>query len=65
MFHFGLLTAILDGWSFEEAVDTAAEMGLNASKSPAGRQAKRSAAMREFPTLTQSACWQMTTMPPM
>lgn len=28
MFHFGLLTAILDSWSFEEAVDTAAEMGF-------------------------------------
>ena len=28
MMKFGLLTAILDGWSFEEAVDTAAEMGF-------------------------------------
>ena len=24
---FGLLTAILDGWTYEEAVDIAAEMG--------------------------------------
>ena len=28
MIHFGLLTAILDGWNFEEAIDTAAEMGF-------------------------------------
>ena len=28
MFKFGLLTAILDGWSFEEAVDTAAGLGF-------------------------------------
>ena len=28
MIHFGLLTAILDGWTFEEAVDAAAEMGF-------------------------------------
>ena len=27
MIHFGLLTAILDGWSYEEAVDIAAGLG--------------------------------------
>ena len=29
MIKFGLLTAILDGWTFEEAVDIAAEMGFS------------------------------------
>ena len=29
MIKFGLLTAILDGWSFEEVVDIAAEMGFS------------------------------------
>ena len=28
MMKFGLLTAILDGWSFEEVVDIASQMGL-------------------------------------
>ena len=28
MIKFGLLTAILDGWSFEEAVDFASEQGF-------------------------------------
>ena len=40
MIKFGLLTAILDGWSFEEAVDTAAEMGfqcLEVACWPAGK----------------------------
>ena len=44
MFHFGLLTAILDGWSFEEAVDTAAEMGfecLEVACWPAGKAERR------------------------
>ena len=27
MMKFGLLTAILDGWTYEEAVDIAAQMG--------------------------------------
>ncbi|MBR7075100.1 MAG: sugar phosphate isomerase/epimerase [Oscillospiraceae bacterium] len=42
--HFGLLTAILDGWSFEEAVDTAAEMGfecLEVACWPAGKAERR------------------------
>ena len=44
MFHFGLLTAILDGWNFEEAVDTAAEMGfecLEVACWPAGKAERR------------------------
>ena len=44
MFRFGLLTAILDGWSFEEAVDIAAEMGfecLEVACWPAGRAERR------------------------
>lgn len=44
MFHFGLLTAILDGWSFEEAVDTAAAMGfecLEVASWPAGKAERR------------------------
>ncbi|MBQ6610288.1 MAG: sugar phosphate isomerase/epimerase [Oscillospiraceae bacterium] len=44
MFHFGLLTAILDGWSFEEAVDTAASMGfqcLEVACWPAGKAERR------------------------
>ena len=44
MFHFGLLTAILDGWSFEEAVDTAADMGfecLEVACWPAGKAERR------------------------
>lgn len=44
MIKFGLLTAILDGWSFEEAVDTAAEMGfkcLEVACWPAGNEAER------------------------
>ena len=28
MMKFGLLTAILDGWSFEEVVDIASGMGF-------------------------------------
>ena len=44
MFRFGLLTAILDGWSFEEAVDTAADMGfecLEVACWPAGKAERR------------------------
>lgn len=44
MFSFGLLTAILDGWTFEEAVDTAAEMGfecLEVACWPAGKAERR------------------------
>lgn len=44
MFHFGLLTAILDGFTFEEAVDTAAEMGfscLEVACWPAGKAERR------------------------
>ena len=44
MFSFGLLTAILDGWSFEEAIDTAAEMGfecLEVACWPAGKAERR------------------------
>lgn len=44
MIHFGLLTAILDGWSFEEAIDTAAEMGfecLEVACWPAGKAERR------------------------
>lgn len=42
----GFVSAILDGWTFEEMIDTASEMAFPAWKSPAGRRAKRSAAMR-------------------
>ena len=44
MIKFGLLTAILDGWGFEEAVDTAAEMGfqcLEVACWPAGKAERR------------------------
>ena len=44
MFRFGLLTAILDGWTFEEAVDIAAEMGfecLEVACWPAGKADRR------------------------
>ena len=44
MFKFGLLTAILDGWSFEDAVDTAREMGfecLEVACWPAGKAERR------------------------
>ncbi len=44
MFKFGLLTAILDGWSFEEAVDVAAGMGfecLEVACWPAGKAERR------------------------
>ena len=44
MIKFGLLTAILDGWDFKEAVDTAAEMGfkcLEVASWPAGKATRR------------------------
>lgn len=44
MMKFGLLTAILDGWSFEEAVDIASEMGfecLEVACWPAGKAERR------------------------
>ena len=44
MIKFGLLTAILDGWNFEEAVDIAAEMGfkcLEVACWPAGKATRR------------------------
>ena len=44
MIQFGLLTAILDGWTFEEAVDIAAGMGfqcLEAACWPAGKAERR------------------------
>ena len=40
MMKFGLLTAILDGWTFEEVVDIASEMGfkcLEVACWPAGK----------------------------
>ncbi|MBQ4651192.1 MAG: sugar phosphate isomerase/epimerase [Oscillospiraceae bacterium] len=42
--QFGLLTAILDGWTYEEAVDIAAEMGfkcLEVACWPAGKAERR------------------------
>jgi len=44
MINFGLLTAILDGWSFEEAVEIASEMGfrcLEVACWPAGKAERR------------------------
>ena len=44
MLKFGLLTAILDGWTYEEAVDIAAEMGftcLEVACWPAGKAERR------------------------
>lgn len=44
MIKFGLLTAILDGWTFEEAVDIAAQMGfkcLEVACWPAGKAERR------------------------
>ena len=44
MINFGLLTAILDGWSFEEAVDFAAKQGfrcLEVACWPAGKAERR------------------------
>ena len=43
MMKFGLLTAILDGWTFEEVVDIASEMGfkcLEVACWPAGNSDK-------------------------
>ena len=44
MFQFGLLTAILDGWTYEEAVDVAAGLGfkcLEVACWPAGKAERR------------------------
>ena len=44
MFQFGLLTAILDGWTYEEAVDIAAGQGfqcLEVACWPAGKAERR------------------------
>ena len=44
MMKFGLLTAILDGWTFEEAVEIASEMGfkcLEVACWPAGKAERR------------------------
>ena len=44
MIKFGLLTAILDGWTYEEAVSIAAEMGfkcLEVACWPAGKAERR------------------------
>ena len=44
MFSFGLLTAILDGWTFEQAVNIAANMGftcLEVACWPAGKAERR------------------------
>ena len=44
MMKFGLLTAILDGWTFEEAVEIAADMGfkcLEVACWPAGKAERR------------------------
>ncbi len=44
MIKFGLLTAILDGWTYEEAVDIAAQMGfkcLEVACWPAGKAERR------------------------
>lgn len=44
MMKFGLLTAILDGWSFEEVVDIASQMGfkcLEVACWPAGKAERR------------------------
>ena len=44
MIQFGLLTAILDGWTYEEAVDIAAGMGfqcLEVACWPAGKAERR------------------------
>lgn len=42
----GFVSAILDGWTFEEMIDTASEMGFSCVEVAADRRAKRSAAMR-------------------
>ena len=44
MFKFGLLTAILDGWTYEEAVDIASDMGFECIEVacwPAGKAERR------------------------
>ena len=44
MMKFGLLTAILDGWSFEEVVEIASDMGfkcLEVACWPAGKAERR------------------------
>ena len=51
MMKFGLLTAILDGWTFEEAVDIASEMGfkcLEVACWPAGKAERRYAGVRHI-----------------
>ena len=42
----GFVSAILDGWTFEEMMDTAAGLGMSAWKPLAGPKGKRNAAMR-------------------
>ena len=37
MIKFGLLTAILDGWTYEEAVDIAADLHINYALEYLGR----------------------------
>lgn len=66
MMKFGLLTAILDGWSFEEVVDIASQMGfkcLEVACWPAGKAERRyagvshmtvSVSARTIPTPTMS-----------
>ena len=53
MFKFGLLTAILDGWTFEEAVDIASSYGfecLEVACWPAGKAERRYAGVSHIDT---------------
>ena len=45
MMKFGLLTAILDGWTFEEVVDIASEMGFKCLEVASGLPARQNAVM--------------------
>ena len=61
MMKFGLLTAILDGWTFEEVVDIASDMGfkcLEVACWPAGPQVRQSAAMPASATsIASGSAW--------
>ena len=58
MMKFGLLTAILDGWSFEEVVDIASQMGfkcLEVACWPAGKAERRYAGVSHIDC--ERVCW--------
>lgn len=65
MFQFGLLTAILDGWTYEEAVDIAAGLGFQCLEVACWPAGKAGGGMPACPTSTRSGCWRTTPTPNM